>query len=77
MGRGLPDLIQYLGEQMAAGRLRRMHPVLALQLLAGPIVAHMLTRPLADLIGFGMRSEQVVDQIVAAWLRAMAPDRTN
>jgi AcrR family transcriptional regulator len=74
LGRGLPDLIQYLSEQMAAGRLRRMHPVLALQLLAGPIVAHMLTRPLASLIGFGMRPEQVVDQIVAAWLRAMAPD---
>jgi hypothetical protein len=34
----------------------------------------MLTRPLASLIGFGMRPEQVVDQIVAAWLRAMAPD---
>jgi AcrR family transcriptional regulator len=77
MGRGLPDLIQYLSEQMAAGRIRRMHPILALQLLAGPIVAHSLTRPLAALIGFEMRPEQVVDQIVAAWLRAMAPDETK
>lgn len=73
MGRGLPDLVRYLSEQMAAGRLRRMHPVVALQLLAGPIVAHQLTRPLAKLIGFGASPEEVVDQIVRAWLRAMAP----
>jgi AcrR family transcriptional regulator len=77
MGRGLPDMVRYLDEQMAAGRLRRMHPVLAFQLLAGPIVAHMLTRPLASLIGFRMRPEQVVDQVVAAWLRAMAPDQAK
>jgi AcrR family transcriptional regulator len=77
LGRGLPDLIRYLGEQMAAGRLRRMHPVVALQLFAGPIVAHQLTRPLARLIGFGASQEEVVDQIVRAWLRAMAPERTR
>ena len=77
MGRGLPDLILYLSEQMAAGQLRKMHPVLALQLLAGPIVAHTLTRPLATLLGFKMREDEVVDQIAAAWLRAMAPDKTG
>jgi AcrR family transcriptional regulator len=77
MGRGLPDLIRYLGEQMAAGRLRRMHPVVALQLLAGPIVAHQLTRPLARLIGFDMSQEEVADQIVRAWLRAMGPEGTR
>lgn len=77
MGRGLPNLILYLSEQMAAGHLRRMHPVLAFQLLGGPIVAHMLTRPLGPLIGFKMSEEEVLDQIVAAWLRAMAPSRTK
>src|SRR5947209_5622460 len=46
--RGLPDLAGYLNAQMAAGRLRRMDPVLAVQLLAGPILAHQLTRPLAE-----------------------------
>ena len=76
-GRGLPDLIRYLGEQMAAGRLRRIHPVVALQLLAGPIVANQLTRPLAKLIGFGESQDVVVDQIVRAWLRAMAPEGTR
>jgi len=75
MGRGLPDLVRYLGDQMAAGRLRRMHPVLAFQLLAGPIVVHLLTRPLASLIGFERPPEEVVSQMVEAWLRAMTPGR--
>lgn len=75
MARGLPDLAGYLSVQMEAGRLRRMHPVLAIQLLAGPIVAHLLTRPLAEaVIGPTMTSAQVVDEIVDAWLRAMAPE---
>jgi AcrR family transcriptional regulator len=73
MARGLPDLVRYLSRQMEAGRVRRMHPVLAIQLLAGPIVAQLLTRPLAEsLIGFGTPPNEVVDQIAEAWLRAMA-----
>jgi AcrR family transcriptional regulator len=73
LGRGLPDLIQYLSREMAAGRLRRMHPVVAFQLLAGPIVAHQLTRPLAErFLGFRTSTERVNEQIVQAWLRSMA-----
>jgi len=75
LARGLPDLIQYLSDEMTAGRLRRMDPLVALQLLAGPIVADQLTRPLAEtLIGFGTPLNEFVEQVVAAWLRAMAPD---
>ncbi len=78
MGRGLPDLIQYLSREMAAGRLRRMHPVVAFQLLAGPIVAHQLTRPLAErFLGFKTSSERVTDQIVQAWLRSMAREEES
>jgi AcrR family transcriptional regulator len=73
MLRGLPDLIQYLSQQMAAGNLRSIHPVIALQLLAGPLVAHELTLPLAALVGFRDSREAVVDQVVDFWLRAMAP----
>jgi AcrR family transcriptional regulator len=73
MARGLPDLIRYLSEQMAAGRLRRTHPVLALQLLAGPIVAHELTRPLAALIGFTPSRQAVVVEVVKFWLEGMSP----
>jgi AcrR family transcriptional regulator len=73
MLRGLPDLIQYLSQQMAAGHLRSVHPVIAVQLLAGPLVAHELTRPLASLVGFQDTREAVVDQVVDFWLRAMTP----
>ena len=74
MQRGLPDLIRYLGAQTAAGHLRQMHPVLAVQLLAGPIVTCELTRPLAALVGYTPSREQLIAEVVAAWLRAMAPD---
>jgi AcrR family transcriptional regulator len=75
MARGLPDLLGYLTNQMQAGRLRRMHPVLAIQLLAGPTVVHLLTRPLAEaLIDFETPESELLDEIVRAWLRAMAPE---
>jgi AcrR family transcriptional regulator len=77
MLRGLPDLIQYLTEQMAAGQLRHVHPVLALQLLAGPLVAHELTRSLAELVGLRASREAVVGQVVEFWLRAMAPEASG
>jgi len=73
LARGLPDLIRYLSGQIQAGRLRPLHPVLAFQLLAGPLVAHLLTRPLAEpLMGPIDSQQEVFDQIVDAWLRAMA-----
>lgn len=75
MARGLPDLVGYLNNQMQAGRLRPMHPVVAIQLLAGPIVVHLLTRPLAEaLIDWETPESEMLDEIVHAWLRAMAPD---
>jgi AcrR family transcriptional regulator len=77
MTRGLPDLMAYLDRQMAAGGVRRMHPVLALQLLAGPIVAHEITRPLAAMIGFTPPRDQFADEVARSWLRAMAPDHAE
>jgi AcrR family transcriptional regulator len=38
----------YVMEHMQAGRLRKMHPVLALQSFVGPIMFHLLTRSLAE-----------------------------
>jgi AcrR family transcriptional regulator len=78
--RTLPLVSGYLADQMAAGRLRRMDPDLAFQALAGPIVMHLLWRPTA---GSGMDRppvalaplEEVVDELVAVWLRAMATDQ--
>jgi AcrR family transcriptional regulator len=73
--RTLPLMGRYLAAQMAAGRLRRMDPVLAVQALVGPIVLHLLSRPgAASLPGSGMPLEKVVDELVKVWLRAMATD---
>jgi AcrR family transcriptional regulator len=77
--RTLPLVAGYLDQQMAAGRLRRMDPVLAMQALAGPIVMHLLMQASAQSQsgaghGVALPLEGVVDELVALWLRAMAPD---
>ena len=72
MRHGLPDLVRYLGEQMDEGALRRMQPVLAIQLLVGPIVTHELTRPLAALISYVPSREQFATQVAEFWLRSMS-----
>ncbi len=67
-------LISYLDEQMAAGRLRRMHPLLALQSLIGPIFFHLVTRDTAErILGVDFSGEQAVTELANTWLRAMAP----
>src|SRR6266508_4110660 len=77
--RTLPLVAGYLAEQMAAGRLRRMDPVLAVQALAGPIVMHLLMQAPAESQsgpgrGVALPLEEVVDELVGIWLRAMTPD---
>jgi AcrR family transcriptional regulator len=78
--RTLPLVAHYLAEQMAAGRLRRMDPILAVQALTGPIVMHLLSRSqAASRPGAGravpLQLEQVVDELANLWLRAMTPDQ--
>ena len=69
-------LVMYLMEQMRSGRLRQMHPLLALQSFVGPIFFHLMTRPLAErLLGFDVEGEQAVTLLAENWLRAMAPER--
>jgi AcrR family transcriptional regulator len=75
--RTLPLVTRYLAAQMAAGRLRRMDPELAFQALAGPIVLHLLWRPPAaprvdEPPARPRPLEEVVDELVGVWLRAMA-----
>src|SRR6202171_2101614 len=68
---------QYLASQMAAGRLRRMHPMVALQSLVGAVMFHMLAGPVvsqgADDVPAG---EQVALQFANIWLRGMRPEAT-
>jgi AcrR family transcriptional regulator len=76
--RTLPLVAGYLDQQMAAGHLRRMDPVLAMQALAGPVVMHLLMQASAQSqSGAGHKValplERVVDELVGMWLRAMTP----
>jgi AcrR family transcriptional regulator len=68
----LVPLTGYLQAQMEAGRLRRMHPLLAMQSFAGPIVFHLVLRPFAqDLLGFSTPAETALVELAEVWLRAM------
>jgi hypothetical protein len=60
---------------MSEGRLRRMHPLLAMQSFIGPIFFHLLTRSMAErLLGLDIDGEQAVVELARTWLRAMKPD---
>lgn len=74
VGHLMTALPGYLADQMAAGRLRPMHPLLAIQAFAGPIVFHLITRTVAEReLGFDMPVEEVVTVLAENWVRAMRP----
>jgi hypothetical protein len=50
-----------------------MDPLVAFQLLAGPILIHLLTRPLGARLGRESPLEESTGAFVDAWLRAMTP----
>jgi AcrR family transcriptional regulator len=68
-------LARYLQAQMDAGRLRRMHPFLALQALVGPVLLHFLATPLFPLEVSSATGEAAVAELARHWLRAMEPGR--
>jgi AcrR family transcriptional regulator len=66
-------LARYLETQIAAGRIRPMHPILALQAFIGPIFFHLMTRPMIErVVGLPMDPEPAVDALVAASLEGLA-----
>lgn len=66
-------LVMYVTAQMSEGRLRRMHPLLALQSFIGPVLFHILTRALAEkVLRLDIEGEAAVTQLAETWLRAMA-----
>jgi AcrR family transcriptional regulator len=69
----LAEVLGYLEAQMSSGVIRRMDPVIAFQLLAGPIAIHLATRPLAASRGLTIPLDDAIDEVAAAWLRAMRP----
>ncbi|TMF46144.1 MAG: TetR family transcriptional regulator [Chloroflexi bacterium] len=72
--RAFGRLAQYLAAQMAAGRLRRMHPMVAGQGLVGGVMFHVLIGPLlGQAMVDGPNGEEVVTQFANLWLRGMRP----
>jgi AcrR family transcriptional regulator len=71
--RTLGLLALYMEQQMAAGRIRTIHPILALQAVVGPIFFHLMTRatlePLIDLPD----PEAAVDALVATAIAGLRP----
>jgi AcrR family transcriptional regulator len=66
---------QYLAGQMAAGRLRRMHPIIALQSLVGGVMFHMLAGPVLTQATLDVPAgEEVALQFAHVWLRGMRPE---
>ncbi|HEX8024674.1 MAG TPA: helix-turn-helix domain-containing protein [Candidatus Limnocylindrales bacterium] len=73
----LGTLGRYLAAQMAAGRIRRMHPLLAAQLLIGPVFFHLLTRPVALRVAqFDLELEEAVTALAEAAVRGMLSERS-
>jgi hypothetical protein len=67
-------LARYIGGQMAAGRIRQMHPILALQAFVGPIFFHLMTRPTIErIVPIPMDPEAAVDELVASALAGLTP----
>lgn len=69
LGVVLPIVGGYLMRQMAAGRLRPMHPALAIQSLIGPLFIHLLTREMfASQFAMSPPMDTVITHIVATFL---------
>ena len=66
-------LSAYLGRQMEAGRIRQMHPVLALQAVVGPIFFHLMTRATLEPVVALPDPEAAVDELVLAALGGLRP----
>ena len=65
-------LAEYIVGQMAAGRIRQMHPVLALQAVIGPVFFHLMTRPVIErVVPLPLDPEDSVAELVAASLQGL------
>lgn len=65
-------LAEYVADQMAAGRIRPMHPILALQACIGPVFFHLMTRPVLErVVPLPVQLDAAVDELVAAALAGL------
>ncbi len=71
----LGEVSAYLAGQMDAGRIRRMHPILAAQAFMGPLVFHLVSRSVAaPLAGLDVESADAAEEFARVALRGLAPD---
>jgi AcrR family transcriptional regulator len=76
--RAFATFAEYLASQMAAGRLRRVHPMIAVQSLVGGVMFHMLAAPVMSQATVDVPAgEDVVLQFANVWLRGMRPEGRN
>jgi AcrR family transcriptional regulator len=74
IGKVVGGVMMYLATQMSEGRLRQMHPMLALQAFIGPIFFHVITRAAAErVLGLDIEGEKAMTELAETWLRAMQP----
>lgn len=65
-------LADYIAAQMAAGRLRKMDPLLAVFSLASPVVDYLVSRDLfGDEVLGGKTVGEALQELVGFWLRSM------
>ena len=75
---GVAGLIGYLLDQMATGRLRPAHPLLALQSFAGPILFHLVTRSVAERhLGLDVPLDEAATRFAEQWVRSMRPEDSS
>ena len=73
--RAFAAIAAYLQAQMRTGRLRTMHPLLALQSLVGSVMLHVLSTPvLGESIAGIPAGDEAVLQLAQLWLRGMGPE---
>jgi AcrR family transcriptional regulator len=73
--RGVAAVMGYVMEQMALGRLRPVHPVVALTGFIGPVLFHLLSRPLVEKkLGYDVSLADTAAQLAENWVRSMRPD---
>jgi AcrR family transcriptional regulator len=66
-------LALYMDRQMAAGTIRPMHPILALQAVVGPIFFHLMTRSVLERAVDLRDPEPAVDALVVSALEGLRP----
>jgi AcrR family transcriptional regulator len=66
-------LAQYMDRQMAAGTIRPMHPIVALQAVVGPIFFHLMTLSVLEPVVELPDPEAAVDALVLSALEGLRP----